>query len=693
MSSQDTIRLLILNDSRSEAERVISMLNNAGRGTRAQHVDSEEALVKLLQENVWDLLIAQEDSQNLTPAKAIRQIKRLEKDVATIIFSVKEGSQPVVDALKIGAVECILVDDDQHLLLVIQRELENRSQRQQRRITERRFHESEKRCQQLLDSSRDSIAYAQDGMLLYANQSFAERFGYEDADDIECMPVVDMVDANDVAAVKKFLKEFALKDSEAESSTLSFAGICQDESTVALQIQVSAAEYDDEHCIQFFIPAKQANNEQLEAELQKAKDQDPVTGLFNRQYLVNKIEDEVTQAQADEATSSILYIEIDNVEEHIIPSVGVQGGDRVLKHLASMLNARVRETDTLARYGDESFVLLAPKQSADNALERAEDLRKEIENQIIEIDGKTIQVTASIGISLINETTAKGGVVIENAILSISNDTKGNICKLFEPEANTTDSENFDVSQAVKKALTENRFKLLFQPIISLHGSEEEHYEVFLRMLDDEDNDISPALFLPTADKMGALGKIDRWVILEATKMLSAKRSSGSPTNLIINLSHQSLSDESLVPWLSVIFKAADLPTSSIIFQACETDVTSNLTSARGFFEALRGINASSSISNFGCTLNPFKTLEHANSNYIKLHGSFTQDIQENKEGSEAISKLVKQLLEHQKITIVPMVENASVLSTLWQTGAHYIQGNYMQAPVSEMNYDFNMEG
>ena len=108
MTVNDTIRLLIINDSRSEAERLISMLNNAGRSTRAQHVESEEGLVKLLQEQVWDLLIAHDQSQSVEPISAIRQIKRLKKDVPVILLTDEEGSRPVVEAMKIGAADAIL---------------------------------------------------------------------------------------------------------------------------------------------------------------------------------------------------------------------------------------------------------------------------------------------------------------------------------------------------------------------------------------------------------------------------------------------------------------------------------------------------------------------------------------------------------------------------------------------------------
>ena len=97
-------------------------------------------------------------------------------------------------------------------------------------------------------------------------------------------------------------------------------------------------------------------------------------------------------------------------------------------------------------------------------------------------------------------------------------------------------------------------------------------------------------------------------------------------------------------------------------------------------------------VCNFGCSLNPFNTLKHVPASIVKIDGSFTMDIQNNKESPETLIHLIEQLHGENKITIVPFVENASVLSTLWQAGAHYIQGHYLQEPTQNMSYDFNME-
>ena len=694
MNANDTIRLLILNNSRAEAERLISMLHNAGRPSRAQHVESEDALVKLLEEQTWDLLIAHDQTTNVTPQTAIKHIRRLSKDVPVILQNDDEFLA-VIEGMKLGAADVVRLDDDQHLLLVMQREMNNREERQAKRLADRRFREAERRSQQLLDSSRDAIAYVQDGLYLYANQSFAELFGYEDKDDIDCMPIMDMVDDKDQDTLKTFLKDFTFKGLDAESTKLAFRGLKQDGTAAPISLEVSHVTYDEEPCIQFLARANRVdlNNDVLEAQIKQIKWQDVVTGLYNRQYMIDHLE-KIIDNVTEKDNLSLLYVDLDNFIERAQSTLGVAAADMALSDLASLLREKNNTTDIIARFGDTAFTVLVPNIRADAAVNRAKQLCKAIEEHIIDIDNKTLQLTASIGVSLINDNTTNANKVIEQAINAMEKvrNANGNSAQLFEPEMSADERDQKNIASDLQHALDNDRFRLLFQPIISLRGSEEEYYEVYLRMINDNNEEISPSRFIETASSIGASIKIDRWVILESIKMLSQHRAKGNKTKLILNLSKDSLCDESLVPWLGVAFKAAKLSSDAIVFQTNEVDVTNHLNAAKAFAEGLQKLKTFMSISNFGCSLNPFNTLKHVPASIIKIDGSFTMDIQNNKESPETLIHLIEQLHGENKITIVPFVENASVLSTLWQAGAHYIQGHYLQEPTQNMSYDFNME-
>jgi multidomain signaling protein FimX len=696
MTPIDTIRLIILNNSRAEAERLISMLHNAGRPSRAQHVDSEEVLVKLLQEQTWDLLIANDNTNNPSPQVALKHIRRLNKDVPVILLKEEEESFGQVEGMKMGAVDVVSLDNDQHLLLVIQREMAARLDRQARRSADRRFREAERRSQQLLDSSRDAIAYVQDGLYLYANESFAELFGFENRDEIEALPIMDMVADEEQNKLKNFLKEFTLKGEDVGSSQLAFRGVMQDGTSKPINLDVSHVTYDEEPCIQFLARAQKYeatnNNEELQAQINQIKSQDLVTGLYNRQYMIQTLENTIDHI-GDQQSFSFLYIEIDGFNERVSSAFGVAGSDLVLGDISALLREKVNTTDILARFGDTTFTLLIPNIKADAAVNRALQICKLLENHIIEIDSKTLQLTCSIGVSIINETSTSAGTVIEQARTAMDkvSSAQGNNASLFEQEVTAVDKVR-NIAGEVQHALDNDKFRLLFQPIISLRGSEEEYYEVYLRMITEAGTEVEPDEFLEAASQINLSIKIDRWVILESIKMLAQHRNKGNKTKLIINLGRQSLCDETLLPWLAVAFKAAKLTPDSITFQANEVDVTNHLNAAKSFAEGLQKLKTQMSITNFGCSLNPFNALKHVAASMIKIDGSFTSDIQHKNESSAALIELIEKLHAENKITIVPFVENASVLSTLWQAGAHYIQGHYLQEPTQGLNYDFNME-
>ncbi len=673
------------------------MLHNAGRPSRAQHVDSEEALVKLLQEQTWDLLIGNDNTTNPTPQIALKHIRRLNKDVPVILLHEDEELFARVEGMKMGAVDVVNLDDDQHLLLVIQREMNNRHDRQARRSADRRFREAERRSQQLLDSSRDAIAYVQDGLYLYANDSFAELFGYENRDEIEAMPIMDMVADSEQNKLKNFLKEFSLKGEDGGASQLAFGGVMQDGTPTAVNLEVSHVTYDEEPCIQFLARATRveisSNNEELQAQIDQIKSQDLVTGLFNRQHMMQMLEHTIDHI-GDQQSLSLLYINLDNFNERVSSAYGVAGSDLVLGDISAVLRNKSTPTDILARFGDHSFTILLANIKADAAVNRAVQLCKAIDQHIIEVDGKTIQLTCSIGVSIVNETSTSASTVIEQARTAMEkvSSAQGNSASLFEPEVTDKAESTRDIAVEIQQALDNDKFRLLFQPIISLRGSEEEYYEVYLRMINEAGVEIEPDDFLEEANKINLSIKIDRWVILESIKMLSQHRAKGNKTKLIVNLGRQSLCDDTLLPWLAVAFKAAKLAPDSITFQANEVDVTNHLNAAKAFADGLAKMKTQMSITNFGCSLNPFNALKHVAAGMIKVDGSFTTDIQHKNESSAALIELIEKLHAENKVTIVPFVENASVLSTLWQAGAHYIQGHYLQEPSQNLNYDFNME-
>ncbi len=685
-----SFRLIIVNDSPQEAQRLSSMFHNAGKPCRAQHINSEDHLHKILDEQSWDLLIAYDNCQSLAPAVIIRSIRKLERDLPIILLSDQCDNKSIVSGMKLGACDVAQVDDDQHLLLIINRELENRQQRKLSRITQRKLKEVERRNQKLLDSSRDGIAFVQDGMYLYANDSFAEMLGHDDRGGVEFMPIMDAIEESEHQHVKQVLKSFSLQKDTEDNNQLVFTALLPDGNKKEVAAELFIAEYEEEPCTQLVCYAKLENQELIEAELQSIKNTDSLTGLYNRTYLIEEIEKTVDAVAEKEIAKSFIFIDVDRFSRKVKNNINITDTDKLIKTITSMIKSHYKNDKIIARVSDHSFGIISDEHDAECLLEHGNTLCKSFANHLFEIGNKTLQLTLSVGICIINETTTDSQTLIHHALQSIETLRKtqdGNGINIYHKDA----EEGQILAGSLKKALEDDDFSLLFQPILSLRGEDTERYEVLLRMnLDDKA--ISPDQFLNIAKGLNLSKKIDRWVILESIKFLQSVNQK-KQTQQFINLTTESLCDETLLPWLKVAINAANIQTSSIIFQAKEADIIQHLTAVKNFTDNARAMGIEFCITNFGSvSLEPMTTLNHIDAKYIKVDSSLSQDLQENPDNIQALETLVNALHDENKVTTIPHIEKASILSKLWQLGVHCIQGNYLQPPSAGMDYEFTTE-
>ena len=680
-----TIRLLILEDSQNEAERLVSLFRNAGQATRVHRLTSSEDLADALQQT-WDLLINAPSSVNLDPSEAISAIRKQAKDIPVIQLIEGNDTDAITEALTLGAQGALPQGEDEWLILVASRELANLEERRARRSSELALREAEKRCQLLLESSVDAIAYVHDGMHIYANRAYLELFGYEDVEELEGMPMIDLIASCDQGEFKGFLKNYQSLQGSAE---LVCGGIRADGSSFKASMHFSPASYDGEPCIQAVIRAE-SDNAELE-KLREISSQDLVTGLYNRNHFLESLDGAVERAVNAGKSSSLAYIRIDRFAS-LQAEIGLGDSDRLLAELAQLLRAQFTEQAELARFGDDAFAVLMAEATPKQLEQPLTELLRKVEGHLFDVGGRTIQTSLSIGVAALDEQTAKARDVIDRAHRCAEELTDGNALRTYDPARElAAAASRGNVLAMLQQALEKNSFRLLFQPIISLRGDSHEHYEVLLRLLDPEGTEVPPGEFLDAAKEAGLATKIDRWVLLNSIKLLAEHRNKGHSTRLMVHLSGPSLQDPSLLGWLGVALKASKLPPDSLVFQLDENDAVAYLRQAKALTQGLAGLGCRVALNQFGCVLNPLNTLKHLNADFVKIDGSYTQDLSR-QENQEALKQLLAQLHEQAKQTIVPFVDSATVLATLWQAGVGYIQGQYLQGPSQSMDYNFSSD-
>ena len=680
-----TIRLLILEDSQNEAERLVSLFRNAGQATRVHRLTSSEDLADVLQQT-WDLLINAPASTNLDPSEAIGAIRKQAKDIPVIQLIDGNDSDAITEALALGAQGALPQGEDEWLILVASRELANLEERRARRSAELALREAEKRCQLLLESSVDAIAYVHDGMHIYANRAYLELFGYEDVEELEGMPMIDLIASCDQGEFKGFLKNYQSLQGSAE---LVCGGVRADGSSFKASMHFSPASYDGEPCIQVVIRAE-SDNAELE-KLREISSQDLVTGLYNRNHFLESLDGAVERAVNVGKNSSLAYIRIDRFAS-LQAEIGLGDSDRLLAELAQLLRGQFPQNAELARFGDDAFAVLMEEATPKQLEQPLTELLKKVEGHLFDVGGRTVQTSLSIGVAALDEQTAKARDVVDRAHRCAEELTDGNAVRIYDPARElAAAASRGNVLAMLQQALEKNSFRLLFQPIISLRGDSHEHYEVLLRLLDPEGAEVPPGEFLDAAKEAGLASKIDRWVLLNSIKLLAEHRNKGHSTRLMVHLSGTSLQDPSLLSWLGAALKASRLPPDSLVFQLDENDAVAYLRQAKALTQGLAGLGCRVALNQFGCVLNPLNTLKHLDADFVKIDGSYTQDLSR-QENQEALKQLLAQLHEQAKQTIVPFVDSATVLATLWQAGVGYIQGQYLQGPSQSMDYNFSSD-
>tara|TARA_Y100001949_G_scaffold152973_1_gene139641 strand:+ start:33155 stop:35221 length:2067 start_codon:yes stop_codon:yes gene_type:complete len=680
-----TIRLLILEDSQNEAERLVSLFRNAGQATRVHRLTSSEDLADVLQQT-WDLLINAPTSTNLDPSEAIGAIRKQAKDIPVIQLIDGNDSDAITEALALGAQGALPQGEDEWLILVASRELANLEERRARRSAELALREAEKRCQLLLESSVDAIAYVHDGMHIYANRAYLELFGYEDVEELEGMPMIDLIASCDQGEFKGFLKNYQSLQGSAE---LVCGGVRADGSSFKASMHFSPASYDGEPCIQVVIRAE-SDNAELE-KLREISSQDLVTGLYNRNHFLESLDGAVERAVNAGKNSSLAYLRIDRFAS-LQAEIGLGDSDRLLAELAQLLRGQFPQNAELARFGDDAFAVLMDEATPKQLEQPLSELLKKVEGHLFDVGGRTVQTSLSIGVAALDEQTAKARDVVDRAHRCAEELTDGNAVRIYDPARElAAAASRGNVLAMLQQALEKNSFRLLFQPIISLRGDSHEHYEVLLRLLDPEGAEVPPGEFLDAAKEAGLASKIDRWVLLNSIRLLAEHRNKGHSTRLMVHLSGTSLQDPSLLSWLGAALKASRLPPDSLVFQLDENDAVAYLRQAKALTQGLAGLGCRVALNQFGCVLNPLNTLKHLDADFVKIDGSYTQDLSR-QENQEALKQLLAQLHEQAKQTIVPFVDSATVLATLWQAGVGYIQGQYLQGPSQSMDYNFSSD-
>lgn len=407
---------------------------------------------------------------------------------------------------------------------------------------------------------------------------------------------------------------------------------------------------------------------------------DTMTGLLNRQAFEQRVRALAARADRDRGLTA-LYIDVDQL--HLVnENFGMHVGDLVLSMLADTMRRRLPQGAITARISGDRFAVVLPG-SLEAGMEVAESLC-EGAAQLAAVQGdERSRASVSIGVAEFN---FPGGELV-HALAAAETACKAakdrGRCRVeayqAADESVVRRFTDITIAASLRAAVAEDRFRLdaqLILPVVE-SATHPPHFELLLRMIDDDGETVGPDRFLSAANRYQLMPTIDRWVIENALAALQphAALLAAQPTAFAINFSGQSLNDPDFADELISRIEASGLPPHLLCFELTESATIANLARAEVLMRRLRKLGCGVALDDFGTGLSSLAYLRQLPVSMLKIDGSFVRDILRDPR-SESLVQAVAQLARSmQMVTVAEYVETDAIRERIANLGVDYAQG------------------
>ncbi len=415
-----------------------------------------------------------------------------------------------------------------------------------------------------------------------------------------------------------------------------------------------------------------------EARLTWLAERDPLTGLYNRRYF----QEALRSTRQNGQQGAMLLMDLDQFKD-INELSGHQAGDRLLRRVAGLLVEEFGHRGLLARLGGDEFALLLREADGELAIRIAQQINQVLAGTTFKAGGRRHRIAASIGITLFplhadNPIDLMAGADMAMYMAKACSTQRWHLLATAEAAREELQQRVY-WEERLHYALESDAFTLMVQPIVRLEDGDVRHYEVLVRMHDGEGGLVSPAAFIPVAERSGQIVALDRWVLRHSLATLG--RLKGQGISLAVNLSGQSLHDEELKHFLAEELLASGAAPEHLILEVTETAAVTDFSTARGVLQAVRDMGCRTALDDFGVGFSSFHYLSQLPVDYIKIDGSFIRNMPVSAESRVIVKAIADIAAGFGKQAIAEFVNQDALLPLLKDYGITYGQGYLMGMP------------
>lgn len=636
---------------------------------------------------------ADELTRRLVALPATRQMP-----IAIITGSYKDAI--IKRCLEAGAMDCLFKNEVLELTLARIKALARTIQTQKAVETERQ------RLDGILQSVGDGV-YGVDGegTISFANPAALKLLGYASESELigrDARTLIHGGETRDAGIARAYAEGQSLAGHETVFRGRDGGEIPVDCTVVPLAI----GGRREGSVVVFRNISERKSAERLSWELQH----DPLTGLSNRRGLAQALAGELERRRERGGYSAVLYIDIDRFNA-IVDHAGTRAADRALADVAQVLRQRMRQDDALARLESDHYAMLLSGVQLDNLFVLADGLREAIRGCQVHLFRRDVPVTASVGVAILSGDAPSAEYALEHARVACQEAKRRgrDQTQIYVAGADARVARELDTAwiTRLKEALHEDRFRLLLQPILAvpamvgieegalrrqgwrlhLRHPDEALFEVLIRMVNRDGSLISPSVFVPLAERVGMMPKIDLWVVSRAVRLLSSL-----PKNtrvvFTVNLSNATLQDPDSLKLIDGLVGDAGLPAGGLVFEVTETSEIDSLHTARRFVQSLRKRGVRFALDDFGTGFSSISHLKHLPVDFVKIEGSLVSDLGESSRDRTMVSSMVSLAHALDLKVIAEHVDGAHTLRMVGECGADFAQGHLLGEPLSPEEID-----
>jgi diguanylate cyclase (GGDEF)-like protein len=671
------VPMIALTRSQDNVEAINKALRNAGHPVHVTWLPDARDLGDALTQASTEMLMLFADEGIVDLASAMDFRARFAPEVPVLIVRDKLDEDEIAKALALGAQDAVTLSNVPRLQLVVGREL--RTYRLDRALssTLASAREAKKQLQHIVEGSTDAIAQVQEGIIVDANPAWLALFGYSNPEEVVGTPLMDAFDPDDHAAIKGAL--VACMQGKWSGHTLHASALVVSGHHPSLEFQLVRAEFDGEPCVQVVVPAKVADASEYERKLEDALQSDPATGFLHHRNFIEKLRTRLAES-ARGGVRCLVYVEPDKYDS-LHEDVGVLAGEDLLADFARLLREQLQPGDLAGRFAGHGFMLLVERGNTQDVEAWSEHVVHKVATEVFQAGAKSLSTTCTIGLGPVPAEVRSPEGPANDAYRAQrqGREMGGNRVQLLEHTGmmlRLQDQDRLWVKQ-IKAALMENRFRLVQQPIASLVGEDLGMFDVLVRMLDEQGQEVLPSVFIPAAERNDLMKNVDRWVIGAAMSFCAAKK----PGALFVRLSRDTLADDSLAGWLADNLKKVRIEPARIVFQVREEVAAQHIKEAVALHKVLADRGFRFALEGFGIGRDTEQLLNHLKPDFVKIHGALMQGLSADQGKQARVKAMVELARKRKAVTIGERVQDANTMAVLWQLGVEFIQGYFVNAP------------